>query len=228
MSESRPDSNPQHLVEVQDFADRLNASLPERIQIAALTLTSKLPSKALSIRELLIHRMAALASAAVDLYKQKRTIPAVILTRAIVETAVVMLIFHERLGRFLADKNKDIVSFDDFLMRCLLGAKNNPEMPTATNILTFVDRVEQRIPGFRSVYDGLCECAHPNWAGTFGAFGQIDKENFELKLGPAERSTAYTVGLAASSGALMLFEHYYNDSGDLVRKFNDYFEGLRT
>jgi len=226
MSESRTDSNAQHLAEAQDFSDRLNASLPDRVQIAALTLKSKLPFKALSIRELLIHRMAALASAAVDLFKQERAIPAVILTRAIVETAVVMFIFHERLSRFLNDQSKDIAAFDEFLMRCLLGARNNPEMPTPTNILTLVDRVEQRIPGFRSVYDGLCECAHPNWAGTFGAFGQIDKENFELKLGPAERSTAYGVGLAALSGALMIFEHYYNDSGDLVRNFNEYFEGL--
>ncbi|HEX9592287.1 MAG TPA: hypothetical protein VGB12_02890 [bacterium] len=228
MTESRTDSSAKHLAEAQDYSDRLNASLPDRIQIAALTLKSKLPFKAVSIRELLIHRMAALASAAVDLFKQKRAIPAVILTRAIVETAAVMLIFHERLGRFLDDKSKDISAFDDFLMRCLLGARNNPDMPTPTNILTLVDRVEQRLPGFRGVYDGLCECAHPNWAGTFGAYGQIDKENFELKLGPAERSTAYTVGLAALSGTLLLFEHYYNDSGDLVRKFNDYFESLPT
>lgn len=130
MTEPRTDSNAQHLAEAQDFSDRLNASLPDRIQIAALTLKSKLPFKALSIRELLIHRIAALASAAVDLFRQKRAIPAVILTRAIVETAAVMFIFHERMGRFLSDKNKDIAALDDFLMRCLLGSRNNPDMPT--------------------------------------------------------------------------------------------------
>lgn len=79
-------------------------------------------------------------------------------------------------------------------------------------------------PFLASVYDGLCEYVHPNWAGTFGAFGQVDKENFELKLGPAERSSAYTAGLAALSGSLLIFERYYNDSGELVRKVNDYFE----
>lgn len=132
MIESRTDSNTRHLTEAQGFSDRLNASLPDQIQIAALTLKSKLPFKALSIRELLIHRMAALASAAVDLFKQKRVIPAVILTRSIVETAAVMFIFNERLGRFLDDKSKDINAFDDFLMQCLLGARNNPDMPTPT------------------------------------------------------------------------------------------------
>jgi len=228
MSGSRADSNAQHLAEVQDFSARLNASLPNGIEIAALTLKSKLPFKALSIRELLIHRVAALSSAAVDLFKQQQAIPAVILTRAIVETVAVMLVFHDRLDRFLKDQLKDVADFDDFLMRCLLGSKNNPEMPTATNILTFIDRVEKKVPGFRSVYDGLCECAHPNWAGTLGAFGEIDREKFEVKLGPAETSTAYTVGLAALSGALMMFEHYYKESGDLVRAFNAYFEGLEA
>jgi hypothetical protein len=226
MSESHADRGAQHLAEAQELSDRLSASLPDRIQAAALTLKSKLPFKALSIRELLLHRMAELSSAAVDLFTQKRAIPAVILTRAIVETVAVMVTFHERLDRFLKSTTKDIGAFDDFLMRCLLGARNNPQMPTSINVLTLVDRVERTLPGFRNVYDGLRECAHPNWAGTFGAFGQVDKDKVELKLGPAERSTAYTVGLAALSGSLMTFERYYNDSGELVRKFNEYFEGL--
>jgi len=226
MSEARDNRDAEYLAEAREFSEKLSASLPDRIQAAALTLKSKLPFKVLSIRELLLHRMAALSSAAVDLFTQKRIIPAVIVTRAIAETLAVLFTFHERLDRFLKEKAKDIGAFDDFLMRSLVGARNNPEMPAATNILTFVDRVEKTTPGFRHVYDALCEYAHPNWAGTFGVFGQIDQEKFELKLGPAERSTAYSTGLAALSSSLMLFEHYYNDSAELVRQFNDYFEGL--
>jgi hypothetical protein len=172
--------------------------------------------------------MAALSSAAVDLFQQKRVIPAVILTRAIVETVAVMFTFHERLDHFLKNNSEDIGAIDDFLMRCLVGARDNPEMPTPTNILTFVDGVAKNFPGFRSVYDGLSECAHPNWAGTFGEFGQIDKEKFEIKLGPAERSTAYKIGLAALSGSLMIFDRYYDNSGELVREFNNHFEGLQS
>ena len=156
MSESHADRDAQHLAEAQEFSDRLSASLPDRIQAAALTLKSKLPFKALSIRELLLHRMAALSSAAVDLFKQKRAIPAVILTRAIVETVAVMFTFHERLDRFLKGKTKDIGAFDDFLMRCLLGGRDMPEMPTPTNILTLVDRVARTLPvsttGFASTH----------------------------------------------------------------------------
>ncbi len=228
MSDAPTDQSSKHLSEARERSDRLSASLPARIQIGALTLKSKLPFKALSIRELLLHRMAALASAAVDLFEQRRAIPAAILTRAIVETLAVLFTFHERIERFLQDKVKDIDAFDAFLMRYLLGARDNPEMPTPTNILTLIDRVEVTLPGFRRVYDSLCECAHPNWAGTFGAFGEIDKEKFEVKLGPAERSLAYTSGLAALAGSLMIFEHYYNDSADLMYQLNDYFEGAKA
>lgn len=224
MTQSRANRDARLLAEAQEFSEGLSASLPERIQAAALTLKSKLPFKALSIRELLLHRMAALSSAAVDLFKQKRAIPAVILTRAILETVAVMFRFHEGLDRFLKDKSKDIGAFDESLMRCLLGGRNYPQMPRPTNILTLVGRVGKTVPGFRDVYEGLCEYTHPNWAGTFGAFGQVDKEKFELKLGPAERSSAYTIGLAALSGSQRIFKHYYNDSGELVRQVNDYFE----
>ena len=112
--------------------------------------------------------------------------------------------FHERVERFLKDKDKDIEAFDGILMRYLMGSRDNPEMPTPTNILTLIDRVEVTLPGFRRVYDSLCECAHPNWAGTFGAFGEVDREKFELKLGPVATSPGYTSGLAALSGSLMI------------------------
>ena len=228
MSDASPDQSVKHLREAREYSDRLAASLPDRIQIGALTLNSKLPFKAVSIRALLLHRMAALSSATVDLFEQKRAIPAVILTRAIIETLAVLFTFHERIERFLSDKVKDVGALDAFLMRYLVGARNNPEMPTPTNILTLIDRVEVTVPGFRRLYDSLCECAHPNWAGTLGAFGEIDEEKFEVKLGPVDRSSAYTSGLGALAGSLMIFEQYYNDSARLMYQLNDYFEGAQA
>ncbi len=210
------------LQEVRQYADILASSLPDRIQFAALTLESKLPSKAFVLRELLIHRVSPLASAAVDLFELDQVIPAVVLTRAVVETVAVLYSLHERLERFTDDKNSS--ELDDFLYRCLLGSRNQPDLPDPINILTFVDRVEKTIPEFRSVYDSLCEYTHPNWAGTFGSFGKIDMERFELKLGPTKRTRAMSTGVKALSGALMIFRVYYNDSAELVQQLNDYFE----
>lgn len=212
------------LQEARQLADAIASSLPDRIQIAALTLKSKLPFKALSIRELLIHRVSPLATAAVDLFERDQVIPAVVLTRAVVETVAVLYYFYERLRRFLDDKNTS--ELDDFLMSCLFGSRNNPnpDWPASINVLTFVNHVEKTIPGFRAIYDSLCEQTHPNWAGTLGAFGQFDWERFELKLGPTDRTPPMETGVRALSSALMVFHLYYNPSGALVLQLNDYFE----
>ena len=132
---------------------------------------------------------------------------------------------HERTSQFLRDK--DVQRFDNFLMTTLMGSRNNPDLPLATNILSLVDRMDKSIAGVRSTYDSLCECTHPNWAGTMGSFGEIDRRAFELKLGPRSK-TGFGVGVSALSGALMTFEHYYNDLAELMQKLNDHFETLGT
>src|SRR5262249_24482563 len=150
----------QTLKEARGYIDAIASSLPERIQAAALTWKSRIPFKALTVRESLVHRVFALASAAVELFEASRVIPAITLTRAVVETVAVMFTFHERLSRFL--ENKNVTDLDDFLMNILVGARDDPDMPKSINILTMVDRVEKTLTGFRSLYDHLCEYAHPN------------------------------------------------------------------
>jgi hypothetical protein len=107
-----------------------------------------------------------------------------------------------------------------------MGSRNkpDPEMPDAVNTLSLIDRVEKTTPGFRSIYDALCEYTHPNWAGTFGAFGSIMTETTELELGPRERIPAYSAGLSTLSGSLTAFEFYYKKSGELVQKLNERFD----
>lgn len=210
------------LKEVRGLADAIASSLPERIHIAALTLKSKLPFKALSIRELLIHRMSALASPAVELYEAQRVIPAIVLTRATVETLAVLFCLCERITRFLQDKN--VSELDSFLMQGLMGSRNDPDLPIAVNVLTSVDRVDKKIEGFRQTYDSLCEYTHPNWAGTLGVFGEIDRDAFELKLSPSAKIKALSTGLSVLSGTLMGFSYYYDNSADLIRELNAHFE----
>ncbi len=210
------------LLEVRQLADILASSLPDKIQIAALTLKSKLPYKALYLREVLLHRVSALATPAVELFERDQAIPAVVLTRAIFETFALFYALHDRLVCFLAEQNS--VDLDDFLMHSLFGTRNWPEMPSSTNALTHVIRVEKIIPGFHSMYDKLCEYTHPNWAGTAGAFGEIDQEAFEVKLGLNERNPAWKTGVAALFVALNCFRHYYDNSADLILQLNTYFE----
>ncbi|MGC2425247.1 MAG: hypothetical protein WA666_12950 [Nitrospirota bacterium] len=206
------------------LADLIVASLPKRIEIAALSLNSKLPFKALGLRELLIHRMADLATAAVDLFYQKKAIPAVIITRAAIETLSILYALHEQTNEFLSEKN--IPKFDDFLMKSSMGSRKNPDLPAPTNILTFIKKIEKDYPdfGFEFYYETLCEYTHPNWAGTFGSYGLLDRDALVLQLGPTERANASNIGILALCSTLEAFRFFYNSLSDPLLQLNDYFE----
>lgn len=216
----------QMIQEAKELLDKITSLLPERIQRSALTLKSNVPFKALSLRELLIHRVSDITVSAIDLIEQGKLIPGAILVRSVVETVALLFTLHERLDRFLEDKY--IEELDNYLMIYLFGSRNNTGPREAINAITFVDRVEKTVPGFKSSYKSLCEFAHPNWAGTFGAYGQPDKKELELRLGPTNRTRALTIGVSALSGALIIFEYYYNLVGGLVLKINDYFENAES
>ena len=208
--------------EARQIANDIATHLPDRIQIASLTLNSKIPFKALSLRELLIHRVSPLATAAVDLFERDEIVPALVITCAVFETVAVIYCLHKRLQQFLNDK--DMSEFDAFLMTCLFGCRDEPGFPKSIDMLTFIDQVEETIPEFRQNYDVLSEYAHPSYSGLLGSFGITDKKEFELKLGTKDMSREFTIGVSGLSSALMIFLHYYNDSAELVHQLNDYFE----
>lgn len=210
------------LAEVKQLSLLIASSLPVKIEIAALPLNSKLPFKALSLRELLIHRVSDLASPAVDLFEQGRLIPAVLLTRGVIETVAVAFSLHKALERFAG--SHDVAAFDDFLMQSLMGGRLQDSSHRAINIVTLVQHVEKSIPGFESSYNSLSEFAHPNWAGMLGAFGEIDRESFELRLGPNQRTSAFSTGVNALGGALLTFHHFYNGMVEMLQQINEHFE----
>jgi hypothetical protein len=215
----------QMLKEAKECAGRLTAARPHSVCATAFSKKWKLPFKAAMIRELFLYRTVDLASASIAHFEQKSVVPAAILTRSVVESFAALFALHEQLERFLKNDAKDIDELDRFLMCFLVGSRNNPdaEMPKSVNVLTMIDKVEKTTPGFRFHYDALSEYAHPNWAGTFGSYGQTVKNPPELKLGPNVENTAYTAGLAVLSITLVMFEHFYEWTGQMIRNVNDYF-----
>jgi hypothetical protein len=103
------------LAKAKDHSDRIAQSLPGNVAAASLTRKSKLPYKAVSLREILIHRVSALSTAAVEMFEQQRLVPAVVLTRAIVETVAVTFNLHKKLTEF--PESMDIDGMDEFLGR---------------------------------------------------------------------------------------------------------------
>ncbi len=219
------DIEEKHIVMIKEarrLADNIAASLPDQIRIAALTANSKIPFKALSFRELLIHRVSALASSSIDLFERDQIIPAVILTHSTVETVTLIYALHEHLTNFLKDKNK--VDLDSFLMRCLFGFHNDSRFPQSIDVLTLVDAMDKTIPKFRKMYDLITEYAYPNYSGLLGSFGKIDKVKLKLQLGHQNIQHVLINGVSVLSIVLRIFANYYNKCGEHIRYLNDFFE----
>jgi hypothetical protein len=216
-------SEREYLVEARVFATNIFASLPLTVEAAALTWKSKIPFKALSLREVLIHRVSELAMVAVDLYECDKLVPAFIITRAVVETVAMTYWLSQKVGLFL--DSKDIKELDEFLMKAMHGSRDSSTPLDSYNVLTAVDRMNKEYDGFRKMYDGLCEFAHPNWSGVLGAYGKVDHQRYSLSLGSKNSRVPIILGLAPFNASLKLFEHYYNDLTEQLNTLNAYFEG---
>ena len=197
-------------------------SLPQTVDGFATTDKSKIPFKLLSLRELLLHRISALASPAVVLFERQEHVAAVVLVRAVVETVAVVFSIHRQLKSF--EQTRDANALDHFLMSGLMASRWEDAKYPARSILTSIDHIDKEIPGFRASYDSLSEFAHPNWCGVFGAFGKVDPANRLLTLGPSGRTSVFESGTSVLCASLSALSHYYNDMAELVATVNEHFE----
>lgn len=143
---------------------------------------------------------------------------AMLLTRAAVETAAALWYLCAKIEA--AAQSGVVADIGDYMMRLMMGSKTDLTVREAINALTFVDRVDKDISGFRHQYDSLSEFAHPNWAGTALLYSKPDPSNLRTDLGATLRSeNSKEIGVANLSVALMFFERSYNRIDDLMPGF---------
>jgi hypothetical protein len=218
-----PDSTAQRpwaedLAEAWQLAAGLSASLPDKIEIAALGVRSKAPFQLLTVREALICRTEELARGACDALEKEDFTVAALLIRSIAESAAMtwylLEILENRAGYTPPQLN-------DILMRMFAGSKNGwAEGPEAINVLTFVKRLDKKMPGFEAAYNSLSEYAHPNWRGVSGLYSKIDRENFTVHYGRGFQAERAGNQLAnALIGGLLTFEDGYNKIADVMPAF---------
>lgn len=213
------------MTEIRGRIEILDASLPLRVD-AMVSPDSKLPFKALIYREALIWRMAELSHGAFENFEKNRLALAILETRAAVETSAALWYLHAKLDATL--KVGAVGDIDDFLMKLTMGSRTDPDiMPQAISVLTFVDRVEKDVKGFRQQYDRLCEFAHPNWAGTALLYSKHDQAKLWTDFGANIRGIEGPkhVGVTNFSVALMFFERSYNRIADIMPAFIKLCEG---
>lgn len=215
-------SDDERLALARKIAAEIGVSLPKELYAGSFTLNSKLPYKACSFREVLIHRVSDLADASIELLVAGNLVPAFVMVRSVVETTAMMYWLHEKSKGFL--ERRDENAFDEFLMKGMLGSKDGTTGHSSYNILTAVDHLDKEFDGIRGMYERLCEFTHPNWSGVMGAYSVIEKEKFLLHLGKQHRKPPLAFGLAPLIASLAIFRDYYNSTAALLKDINDSYE----
>lgn len=215
-------SDEERLALAKKIAVEIAGSLPKELYAGSFTLNSKLPYKACSFREVLIHRVSDLADASIELLVTGNLVPAFVMVRSVVETTAMMYWLSERSKDFLEKREEG--AFDEFLMKGMLGSRDGTTGQSSHNVLTAVNHLNKEFDGIRGMYDQLCEFTHPNWAGVMGSYSVIDKDKFLLCLGKHHQKPPIAYGLAPLIASLAIFRDYYNSSAGLLKEINDSYE----
>ena len=163
--------------------------------------------------------MAELARCALGHFGKGELASAILLTRAAIETSAAVWYLHKKLSASV--ESGTVGDIDEYLMKLLMGSKNDPAMPDPVNVLTFVDYVDKEVVGFRSQYDSLSEFAHPNWAGTSFLYANPDPANGWTDFGVNVRLSEgpRNGGIANLSVALLVFEDRSNRIDEIIASF---------
>jgi hypothetical protein len=155
--------------------DKFNASLVHldgmraiEINVAGPFLRSKIAWKLVTYQHALLHRVIALMDGVGVAWNARSTLAAILAARAFMETFAIMDAFEDRVSRLL--DQEDLGGLDSLAQNGIFASRDAEwlaEFPEtkAINAVTFVDRFNKRVEGFRAHYDRLSERCHPNSAG---------------------------------------------------------------
>lgn len=144
---------------------------------------------------------------------------AILLTRGVVECVAALWFLSDLVKKGIAAETSAVI--DEKLMKLVTGHRNDTEFPQSFNVLTFIDKFDKRIAGFRESYDVLSEFAHPNWSGVYGIYCRQDNDKTVVTLGRKLELTDIpgTFGLRTFVASLRAFEIVYNDLSDRLPTF---------
>jgi hypothetical protein len=212
---------PEELIaEAKTLSQNIAKQLPTIADPATVSYISKIPFKVLSIRELMIWRVSDLSESAIKLIENFKIVGAIIVIRSIIESVALIYYLLTKVENSI--ENKSIEGLDDKLMRLLLGGRLAESDAESINVLTLVDHLSKIAPGVRKYYDDLSEFAHPNWSGSLGSYGTINKNEMKLEMGILKdlNSYPYEVALNSLIASLDSFRIFYNDLANHIPKFS--------
>jgi hypothetical protein len=175
----------------------------------------KMPGKMAMALGGLIWRAEELGRNAIDTLDRHNFVTSAILTRALMETTGAVVLLHNIVQNSIEKGFSE--AFDKKISRLLLGANLWEELDNAIHVNDMLREVQKIIPGyFDRHYASLSEYAHPNWLGTFGAYGTTyegeARVSFSHDGDAADRQRGTILGRLSGSIGLCLGYH------DMVRQ----------
>ncbi len=138
----------------------------------------KAPFRSLLLRKSVSWRSHDLLSQSLYLYQAKHMLGALIMLRANIETLAV-LIYLNQLTRSVLNGKTNFHRFSEKTSQLVLGSKNESTELNAINIITILQKCNDRYPKLLKYYESLSEAAHPNYEGmTLGYSQQNPKDKF--------------------------------------------------
>lgn len=220
MGQQNKKSPEELIVEAKTLSKNIKKQLPEIAAQATVSHISKIPFKVLSIRELMIWRVSDLSESAIRLIDNFNIVGAIIIIRSVIESVSLIYYLNTKVENSI--EKKSIEGLDDNLMRLLMGGRLAESKTESINVLTLVDHLSKIAPGVRKYYDDLSEFAHPNWSGSLGSYGTINKEEMKIEFGILKDLNSYPYDIALNSlvASLGAFRIFYNDLADLIPEFS--------
>jgi hypothetical protein len=202
--------------------EQLNTILPSTIDYRDISLKAKIPFIVLGYSGALLHRVAELADSSVELYgKPKRTISAILLARAVMETTAMLYVLHRRVAEAVTKRSTS--ELREYLDTNIFGWRTEGEdnLPKMPNILGAIDQVDKHLleGRYRRTYEGLSEYCHPNCAGVHMAYVKLDKINRRAHVGAEFTKIDTEAQLGALLSCLHIATDAYEKIAGLMKEF---------
>lgn len=202
--------------EVESALARWKESLPINVDAGALHARSpvahkwKAPFRSLILRESVFWRLHDLLNQSHVLHKSGHTLGARILLRSAFETLAVLIYLNQITERLL---NGGIAfgEFQDKTAVLLLGSRNGSTSHKSLNIVTILEKCENRYPGISKLYADLSESAHPNFEGTCIGYSTVDVKQYVTTFENRWRAMYAGEHVSAVLLCIAMFEHEYNE-----------------
>jgi hypothetical protein len=209
----------------------LNASLARlsglravEINVSGKFADSKIAWKLATYQHVLLHRLVALMDGAAVAWNSRSTLSAMLSARALMETFAVMAEFERRVERLL--KAEDLSGLDALAQSGIFASrdpdwiKDNPET-AATSVLTYIDKFDKRVEGFRGHYDRLSERCHPNSLGHNFMFSTLDHADGTVRFCDEREPARNGDMILAALVPLQLAESISARLDELIEKVSD-------